>query len=259
MEEKINNPVSPDYIPAEYQVPFDVIEIPSQGILYKNKNKSIKVEYLTAFDETILSSPNISNSGNMTDILINRKVKDLGFDPLDLLVCDRIAILLFLRSTAFGHEYKQLVVNKLGDVVEGTIDLSSLKQKKLSINPDADGLFDFVLPTTNQIAKFRFLTGRDEAEIDELDANYIKKTNDGISNKLFFRLEKQVVSINGVTDKIKISNLLKNLSLKDSRLLRKYISEIEPGIDFDTTAGIHGGESVSCFLRFNSSFFFPEL
>lgn len=195
----------------------------------------------------------------MTDILINRKVKDLGFDPLDLLVCDRVAILLYLRSTAFGHEYKQLVVDKSGEIIEGTIDLSSLKQKKLSINPDGDGLFDFVLPTINQVVKFRFLTGRDELEIDELDSNYIKKTNDNISNKLFFRLEKQIVSINGVTDKIKISNMLKNLTLKDSRLLRKYISEIEPGIDFETIARIPGGDSVTCFLRFNSSFFFPEL
>ena len=259
MEEINNPPISPDYVPKEYQVPFDIVEIPSQGILYKNKKKSVKVEYLTAFDETILSSPNISNSGNMTDILINRKVKDLGFDPLDLLVCDRVAILLYLRSTAFGHEYKQLVVDKSGEIIEGTIDLSSLKQKKLSINPDGDGLFDFVLPTINQVVKFRFLTGRDELEIDELDSNYIKKTNDNISNKLFFMLVKQIVSINGVTDKIKISNMLKNLTLKDSRLLRKYISEIEPGIDFETIARIPGGDSVTCFLRFNSSFFFSLL
>ena len=49
------------------------------------------------------------------------------------------------------------------------------------------------------------------------------------------------------------------LTIKESRLLRKYMKDIEPGIDFNTTARTPGGASVSCFLRFNTSFFFPEL
>ena len=103
--------IDPTHIPAEYQVPYDVIDLPSQGLLYPNKKSNVKVEYLTAFDETVLSSPNISSNGGIMDILIERKVKDLGFDSLDLLYSDRVAILLYLRTTAFGPEYTQLVYN----------------------------------------------------------------------------------------------------------------------------------------------------
>jgi len=259
MEENINTPMSADYVPAEYQVPFDLIDLPSQGLLYKNKKSSIKVEYLTAFDETILSSPNISNNGKMLDLLLDRKVKELGFDPLDLLISDRVAILIFLRTTAFGPDYTQLVVNENNVIEEGVIDLSSLGMKKLSVKPDENNFFDFKLPDSKKHIKFRFLTGRDEKEIDVLDKSYSEKNKDGVSNRIFFTLEKQIMSIDGVTDKIKISNLLRNLSIKESRILRKYIQEIEPGVNYETTARMPGGASVSCFLRFNTSFFFPEL
>ena len=87
----------------------------------------------------------------------------------------------------------------------------------------------------------------------------MEKHKTDISNRLFFRMEKQIMSLDGVTDKITISNLLKNLSIMDSRKLRKYIGDIESGIDFQTEARMQGGASVSCFLRFNTSFFFPEL
>ncbi len=259
MENASVTPMDPNYVPAEYAVPYDVLDLPSQGILYSNKKSTVKVEYLTAFDETVLSSPNISGGGKLIDILLGRKIKDLGFDPLDLLISDRTAVLLFLRITAFGSEYKQIIIDEKSELVEGTLDLSTLKQKKLTINPDNDGLFDYKLPNSKKNIKFKFLTGRDEKEIEILDENYMTKNNSDISNKMFFRLERQIHSIDGETDKIKLSNMVKILSIRDSRNLRKYMSDIEPGIDFETTARIQGGASVACFLRFNSSFFFPDI
>ncbi len=260
MENVIQSQLDPNYVPPEYAIPYDVLELPSQGIVYPNKKSTVKVEFLTAFDETVLTSPNISNSNNLLDILIKRKVKELGFDPLDLLVSDRVAILLFLRTTAFGPNYTQLVVDGDGDIKEGEIDLSNLKQKKLTVKPDNDGLFDFTLPNSKKNIKFKFLTGRDELDIDLVDKNYISKNVDNTSNKLFFRMEKQIHSIDGVTDKIKLSNMLKSqFSLVDSRKLRSYIDEIEPGIDFNTVARFPGGGTVKTFLRFNTSFFFPDI
>ena len=72
--------IDPNYVPDEYKVPYDIIELPSQGLLYKNKKSKVKVEYLTAYDENVLTSPNLLNSGKVLDVLIERKVKDLGFD-----------------------------------------------------------------------------------------------------------------------------------------------------------------------------------
>jgi hypothetical protein len=254
------NELSPDFIPEDYRTPYDIIELPSQGILYKNNKKSVKVEYLTAMDETILTSPNISNGGKIIDILIKRKVKDLGFDSSDLLVGDRTALMIFLRVTAFGEDYTQLIFNsKSGEFEEGVINLSTLKQKKLTIRPDENGEFEFLLPKSNKKVTFSLLTGKDEEIIDIREKEDLKRNADGVSNKLIFTLEQQIKSIDGERDKIKISNILKKIPIIDSRSLRKYIEEVTPGLDFKTTARTQGGESVDTFLRFNTSFFWPEL
>lgn len=257
MENVLTDPTA---TPSEFQVPYDIIDLPSQGFLYPNKQKSVKVEYMTALDETILTSPNILNSGKVTDVLISRKVKDLGFDPLELLEGDKTAIIIFLRVSGFGNKYSQMVYDiDTTSMVEGTIDLSTLQQKTLTVKPDKDGFFDYELPDSKKRIKFRLLNGRDENEIEERDAATMKRIGDGISNKVIYKLEKQVVSIDGINDKMKISHILGAIPIMESRKLRKYISDIEPGIDFKVSAGIPGGGSVETFLRFNSSFFWPEL
>lgn len=254
------NQLSPDFVPEEYRTPYDIIELPSQGILYKNKIKSVKVEYLTAMDESILTSPNISSGGKIIDVLLKRKVKDLGFNVEDLLVGDRTALMVYLRVTAFGEDYKQLVYSpNMGEIVEGTISLSTLKQKKLTVKSDENGEFDYVLPKTGKKITFTLLTGKDEEIIDIREKEDSKRNPDGVSNKIILTLEQQIKSIDGERDKIKISNIIKKLPIIDSRSLRKYIDEITPGLDFKTTARTQGGESVDTFLRFNSTFFWPEL
>lgn len=255
-----DNQLSPDYIPEEYRTPYDILELPSQGILYGNNIKTVKVEYLTAMDESILTSPNISSGGKMIDILLKRKIKDLNFSVEDLLVGDKTAIMLFLRVTSFGSEYKQLVFHpEENEFVECTIDLSSLKQKKLTVKPDDKGEFEYTLPKTNKKVTFTLLTGRDEEIVEFKEKKEEKRNNEGVSNRLMFKLEQQVKSIDGERDKIRISNILKKLPIIDSRSLRKYIDEITPGMDFKTKGRTQGGESLDTFLRFGSNFFWPEL
>jgi hypothetical protein len=250
--------MSPNFVPDEYKVPFDVIELPSQGLLYKNKKASVKIEYLTAFDENILTSPNLLNNGKVLDVLIERKVKDLGFDPKELLNGDRIAILLYLRTTGLGNEYNQMVFNKDSELVEGIIDLTTLKTKKLEVTPDENNEFDFSLPSSNKKIKFRLLTAKDDDEINEIDKKALEK-NKGISTLQTLRLERSIMEIDGDRDKMKISHTIKMLNLIDVRKLNKYITDIEPGIDFKTVARTQGGESIDCFLRMGRSFWYPEI
>jgi len=250
--------MNPNFVPDEYKVPFDVIELPSQGLLYKNKKASVKIEYLTAFDENILTSPNLLNNGKVLDVLIERKVKDLGFDPKELLNGDRIAILLYLRTTGLGNEYNQMVFNKDSELVEGIIDLTTLKTKKLEVTPDENNEFDFSLPSSNKKIKFRLLTAKDDDEINEIDKKALEK-NKGISTLQTLRLERSIMEIDGDRDKMKISHTIKMLNLIDVRKLNKYITDIEPGIDFKTVARTQGGESIDCFLRMGRSFWYPEI
>lgn len=252
--------MDPTHIPKELSIPFDMVELPSQGILYPNKKSTVKVEYLTALDENILSSPNISNNGSVLDILISRKVKDLGFDYDKMLSGDRMALLIYLRVTGFGEKYTQLVYDeKSKKMVKGEIDLSKLEQNKLTVKPDENGLFDFTLPTGGNKIKFKLLTAFDEKIIDDRNSQLQERSGNEESFIPILRLEQSIVSIDGVTDKISLSNIIKRLNIMDIRKYNKYVTEIEPGMNFKTIARTPGGASIPCFLRFGSNFFWPEL
>jgi len=219
--------IDPNFVPEEFQVPYDIIELPSQGLLYKNKQKKIKIEYLTAMDENILSSPNISAGKNILDILLNRKIKDLGFDPQELLAGDRLAILIYLRVTGFGEKLTQMVFDtEKNKLVEGEIDLSTLEQKNLTVKPDKDGLFDYELPSDKTKVKFKLLTTKDEKYIEERDQMLQERSGEDISFIPTLRLEQSIKSLGGVTDPLKIAHSIGKLKIMDIRKLNKYITDI---------------------------------
>ena len=83
-------------------IAYDVVELPSKGIHYQNKKKSLRVAYLTAADENILSSPNLVATNTVVDELLKRKILDKDINIDDIVDEDRQAILIFLRNTAFG-------------------------------------------------------------------------------------------------------------------------------------------------------------
>tara|TARA_R100000908_G_C3744014_1_gene139829 strand:+ start:687 stop:1463 length:777 start_codon:yes stop_codon:yes gene_type:complete len=254
------NTMTPNSMPDELRVPYDVLELPSQGLLYPNKKSSVKVEYLTAMDETILTSPNLSQNGKFLTVLLDRKVKDLGFPTEDLLEGDRLAILIWLRATGYGEMYNQQVFDsKSTDFVDAEINLNDLKQKKLTLTPDENGEFEFRLPNKGLLVKFKFTTGKDEESIDTIDEDRQKRYGSEVSERVMIKLEQQVTEIEGERDPLKISNILKRLPILDARHLRKFISENEPGMNLSVKASIPGGESVDTFLRFTRDFFWPEL
>ena len=51
-------------------ISYDVVELPSRGIYYQNKKKSLRVAYLTASDENILSAQNLIQSNTVIDELL---------------------------------------------------------------------------------------------------------------------------------------------------------------------------------------------
>ena len=65
-------------------IAYDVVELPSKGIHYQNKKKSLRVAYLTAADENILSSPNLVATNTVVDELLKRKIldKDINIDDI---------------------------------------------------------------------------------------------------------------------------------------------------------------------------------
>jgi len=127
--------------------PFDVIDLPSKGYFYKNKKNTVRVGYLTAADENIITSPNLLQNGNMIDILLRKKIKDKDINIHELLPGDKQAILIFLRSTGYGNDYPIILIDPLtGEQFEHIVDLQTLKVKELIEVPDNQGEFSYTLP-----------------------------------------------------------------------------------------------------------------
>ena len=220
--------------------PYDVIPLPSEGKLYKNKKGRVKVAYLTAADENLLTSPNLLSSDDFLEILINRKLLEYDLRYKDLLPGDRDAIMIWLRSTGYGEMYPVTVLDENDVPFETEIDLLTLKVKNLNILPDEDGLFTFTLPLSKAVVRFKLLTMGEIEELVKL-AEFLKEKNNLINTEPTLILENQIVEVNGNRDKDYISEFIDTMRLMDSKELRKYINSIECGVDTNVTFRTPGG------------------
>lgn len=239
----------------------DVISLPSQGLYYKNKKSSVKVAYLTAADENVLTSPNLIQSGKVLEVLLDRKVLDKDLRPKDMLACDRNAILFWLRATGYGEIYPvELSDPKTGEKFETDIDISQFGTKEVKHLPDANGELSFTLPRTKKTVKFKYLTSDEDEKIIKEDESRRKKLGaNAISEILTKKLELQITEIDNIRDKEAIVAFVQQMPPMDSSALRRYINENEPGLDTTINVEAPSGEFFFGELPITTKFLWPYL
>lgn len=241
--------------------PFDLIELPSKGYFYRNKKDKVRVGYLTAADENIITSPNLIQNGRMIDVLLRKKIKDKDVSINELLPGDKQAILIFLRATGYGHEYPITLTDPLtGEEFEYVVNLNDLKYKEIIKTPNEKGEFEFTLPKCKDNVMVRLLSEKDQQEIDEILEQRRKVYGESnISIGLTSRLERSIMEINGNRDKSYISEYIQQMLAFDSLSLRGFIKKLEPGVDLTLNIKAPSGEMIKTELPFNRNFFWPQL
>lgn len=237
------------------RIAYDVVELPSRGIHYVNNKKSVRVAYLTAADENILASPNLIQTNAIVTELLKRKVidKDIAID--DIVEEDRQAILIFLRNTAFGSDYKvKLTDPKTNEEFEVDIDLSSLNFKPFDLESDANGEYPYYMEKSKIHITFKFLTQKQENEIREMNKSW---NGVGFAPVITKQLEGMIKSVEGNKDPMNTRNFIENLPIKDSQDFRKYISDVKPGVDLTQQVIAPSGEIVQFTIGFGVDFFRP--
>lgn len=237
------------------EVAFDVIPLPTKGVFYKNGKDTLKVSYLTASDENILTSQNLIQQGLVIDELLKAKILDTDITVDELHNSDKEAVLLFLRNTAYGPEITLSVTDPdTGESFEIEYDLQNIKYKEFNLISDSDGLFDYTLPMTKKVIKFRFLSPENEKELEQINEIYKDML---VKPTVTKRLEKMVISVDGEKDPMKISHFISTIPIKDSQGFRKYVTDNTPGLNKEVEVTLPSEKKIYTFFNLNTEFFRP--
>jgi hypothetical protein len=235
-------------------LPHDVVKLPTGGIFYKSKKKSIKVGYLTASDENLLMAGE-NGRDNIVLTLLRSKIYETDIRPEELLQGDIQAILIFLRNTAFGPDYEVTIKDDVtGKNFTANISLEELNLKKTKVEPNEDGTFSTILPKSQVSVKLKPLSYGELAELDKTAESYPQGR---IVPKQTWRLNKMVVEMNGNSDKGVISQSIESLPIADAKYIRKFIEDNEPGLDLIKKVKTPSGNETNVNIVFGVDFFRP--
>jgi hypothetical protein len=240
----------------KFDFPTEVVELPSKGLLYPEDSPlssgTIEMKYMTAKEEDILTNINYLQQGIVIDKLLQALiVSDVKYD--DLLIGDKNALLIAARVLGYGKDYD---ITYGGEKV--TVDLSKLENKKLDKKLFKKGVneFEFTLPTSGVVLKFKFLSHKDEKEINQ-EIKGLQKIDKDSNPENSTRLKFMITEVDGDSKKGTIRKFVDNFFLaRDSRAFRAYVSSIQP--DVDLTFYPEGGPEGGVEIPIGISFLWPD-
>ena len=241
----------------EKRFPTEIIDLPSRGLLYSKDSPlssgKIEMKYMTAKEEDILTNQNYISRGIVIDKLIQALIIDKSIDYSQLLSGDKNALLVAARILGYGEIYD---FTYGGEKIN--IDLSKLDAKPLNEDLFKDGVneFEYTLPTTKRVLKFKFLTHKDERDIEQ-EVKGLQKLNKDSNPELSTRLKYIIQAVDGVTDKGGIRSFVDNEFLaRDARSFRNYYASIQP--DIDLTFYPEGGPEEGVDIPIGVTFLWPD-
>lgn len=226
-------------VKAEFglDIPLETVPLPSSGKVYSQGSslfgaETLEIRPMTAREEDILTSRALLKKGTVVTELIKSCLVDRTVNPTDLVSGDRNALMVAIRITGYGPEYSaEIECTECGTKTGHDFNLAELPVRRLEIEPVSQGsnLFEFVLPKSRKLVKFRFLTGRDEEELVQLGEKQ-KKLGMSTESNVTTNLLHAITSIDGIEDRAKIANFVRMMPARDSLALRNYIKDNEPGV-----------------------------
>ena len=258
-------PTTPTIQEEKYQFPTEDVTLPSKGLLYPEghplRSGVIKMKYITAKEEDILTNQNFIKNGTV----INKLLQSLIVTPVsynDLLIGDKNAILIAARILGYGADYTFDFTNpRTGDTESVTIDLTELDDKELdeSLLIEGRNEFAFTLPTSKIEITFKLLNHGDEEKIQK-ELKGLKKINKQSSSELTTRLKHTLLSVNGDRDIKAIREFVDNRFLaRDSKAFRNYLSEVMPDINMQVDLDLENGDTIEDVnIPLGVSFFWPD-
>ena len=243
--------------------PTEVVELPSKGYFYPKDSPlasgKVEMKYMTAREEDILTSPNLLKQGIAVDKLLETLIVDKKINLDDILIGDKNALIVAARILAYGKMYEFVTFDDGGEEVNATIDLTTLNDKEIDfdkLSPNTNE-FSFELPNSKRALTLRFLTHKDEKELEK-EAEVLKKVSSALAKTMTSRMKRIIASVDGNSEKATIINFVDTELLSvDALELRKYLNSITPDIDMLTTATFPDGREEEVAVTITAQFFWP--
>lgn len=224
----------------------------------------VQVKEITGNEEDMLASTQISSDQKITSLLmgcITRVGNEVDKGKIaqivrQLTVGDRVFLIFAIRRVTLGDELPvREKCPSCGVTSLFMVDLAEELQPKPMPDPYRR-IYDVVLPSSGQEARFRVSTGEDETRLSKiakrLGKGKGKGVPDGLSRAILMRLE----LLGGEKPTLE---MVKSLGMRDRQYLRSQFKEVEGGVD--TTLEL---ECPSCGHDWEkdldlgtASFFFP--
>lgn len=244
------------------------IKLPSQGVLYGSKLPEgvVTIRKLTVKEEGLLLAGGSSGQARVDAVLTAcTTVPGNQLELLDMLVTDRLAILLALRVLTFGPLYTYTFKCRFcGAVHKSKVDIIADLNTRA---PKADLVepVEIDLPDAKCTVAMRFLRGRDEVAATK----YAKRANAAAERAdadatnadpaYLHRLARQVVTVKGeAINVVDAERFMGGLSASDNNLIRNTMDDLEPAIDMMVYPDCRTCSSPNeLMMPFDAEFFRP--
>jgi len=226
-------------IKKEEKYPLEIIDLPSQGYFYDEDNPlssgKLSLRTPTGKHEDILTSRNLITKG----IVIDEFLKSLIADPInyeDILLGDKNGIIIAARILLYGPQYvTQVKCPNCSALNTKTYNIADIETKEIDLEGLTRGVneFSFTLPHSKTKIKYKFLTQKDEQEI-QFHLKKVKKHLSSVDPEITTRLSYVIIDINGITDRAKIAKFIsEDMPSRDTLAFREHLVNVTPGVESD--------------------------
>jgi hypothetical protein len=233
----------------------------------------IQVRKLSGTEEALLLSQGSQGLERMEITLKNCVKLPNDFLHSELLMTDRMAAMLALRTITFGPRYsfsykcrfcnvmQKARINILEDMDENTPDSIALKMlEKGEEDWTLEEPVIVKLLDAKKTVELRFLRGHDETRVIKRTKRLMLQSVDAGDPSYLFRFALQIMRIDGEeVDLGRKELLIRKLTATDTARMRIAIDDVEPGIDLTVYPECNACGAVNQMpLPFTAEFFRPS-
>lgn len=241
---------------------YERIVLPSLGRFYNGEDGPmdgvLHIRPMTGEEEQILATPRFAKKGVAMDMIFDRCLKE-SYKSVNLLMIDRVYILIFLRGISYGPDYEVEVTcpftdKKFSTTIDLNLDMDTCPDDFTSTSLQG------VLPKTGYTYQYRLATGQDDRKMQEHRERQTQFDNSTqADDTLLFRTAQLLENIQGIENKLELQTLLKNLPIMDVAHLRNVVNEPPFGINTKITLmSPWTNEEFDIELPLEANFFLPR-